>query len=493
MKGKRIAAFALALTMSVSAVLPCSAAEEDTTLRAVCVLTSESFNPLVYGNTDKMVMHSLFDCLFQFESDGTVVPMLAESYEQDGLDVTITLRQDAYFSDGNPVTANDVAFSYNTTLEDTTLVYNMTMWSTGVDVIDDYTITFHLANNYCKWENFLAELLYVVEESTYDATNDYTTEAPVGSGAYTLSGVDTAKTVTLTANESYWGGAPEYKTVEVIASMDDATALVALQTGEVDLVAQVGKDTYTQAAADSSLVAVSFDSWSTMGLMNFVGDDAFRQAVFHAIDRDTILAICNEGNGEASTNMYSAKIMGDYSDVAPFTGYDLELAQECLAESSFDLSQTITISVFDSDSASVAQCIQADLAIIGISVEVSQTDSNTFFSNLMSGNLEMGVVAMGTDMVVTEDMLSMFDPDAGYPFNISDELIEMAQTAPYIEDEEEHAAAVIEMLEQLTVECPWVPLYDTPMYMVYSSRVGNVNDCSSATYVFYFGDMTIEE
>lgn len=106
--------------------------------------------------------------------------------------------------------------------------------------------------------------------------------------------------------------------------------------------------------------------------------------------------------------------------------------------------------------------------------------------------MQMGIAALGTDMVVAEDMLSMFDPDAGYPFNISDELVTMAKTAPYVEDEDEHVTAVIEMLEALTVECPWVPLYDTPMYMLHSARVGNINDCGSATYVYYFGDMTVE-
>ena len=41
-------------------------------------------------------------------------------------------------------------------------------------------------------------------------------------------------------------------------------------------------------------------------------------------------------------------------------------------------------------------------------------------------------------------------------------------------------------------DCPWVPLYDSPFYCVYNSRVGNVLDCCCATYAYYFGDMTIE-
>ncbi len=469
-----------------------TATNTDTTLRALTLVSSEAFNPLSSaGQGDKPVYHALFDCLFRFDNDGNVVPMLAESYEQDGLDVTIHLRDDVTFSDGNPLTANDVVFSYNQNLEDQSLRYNMTMISTGMEVVDDHTVLLHLANGYCKWQNILAELLYIVEESSFDADNDYTDSAPVGSGPYTLTSVDEGRKVTLTAREDYWNGAPEYKTVEVSAGVDDATALIALQTGEADLVCQLGLDTFNQAKNDTNLTGVSFDGWSTEGMMVMVGDDAFRQAIFHAINRENILTICNDGNGAASTNYFSLKVMGDLADVAPFTGYDVELAKECLTQTTVDLSQTFEIQVFDNTSANVAACIQADLAAIGINAQISSVDANTFFANLQGGNMQMGLTAMATDMVSTENMVSMFTPEDGYKFNISDDLISMAQTAPQIQDDAERKEAMTKLLEQLNVECPWVPLYDSPMYMVYNSRVGNVLDCSCATYAFYFGDMTI--
>ena len=467
--------------------------EEDTTLRSLSVITAETFNPLVYGTTDKPINHALFDCLFKFDNDGNVVGMLAESWEEDGLEVTIHLREDVYFTDGNPLTADDVIFSYETTLEDPTLMYNMTMFSTGMEKVDDYTVRLYLVNTYCKWENFLAELLYIIEEDTYDPDADYTTTAPVGSGPYTLESVDAARTVTLTANEDYWGGAPEFKTVVVSSGLEDSTALIALQTGEIDLVTQIGLSAYSQAQEDENLTCVAFDSWSTMGLMIMVGDDAFREAIFHAIDRETIIAICNDGNGSPSTEYFSEKVMAEYVGVAPFTGYDVDLALECLAETSVDLSQTFEIQVFESTSADVAQCIISDLAAIGITAVVSTVDSNTWFENLTGGNMQMSITSMATDMVGLEDMVIMFDTESGgYPFSLSDEVLEMIRTAPYIEDDDERYAAMQELMEALNEACPWVPLYDTTFFTVYNSRVGGVNDCSPATYVYYFGDMTIE-
>lgn len=479
-------------TQNPSASTGTSGTEQNTPLRALTLVASETFNPLVNGNGDKPVYHALYDCLFRFDNDGNVVPMLVDTYEVDGLDVTMKLREDVTFSNGNPLTADDVLFSYNAVLEDPTLRYNMTMISTGMEKVDDYTIVLHLVNSYCKWQNILAELLYIIEEESYDPSADYSSISPVGSGPYTLESVDASRKVTLKAREDYWNGAPEFKTVEVSAGVEDSTALISLQTGEVDLVVQMGLASFTQAQQDENLTCVSFDGWSTMGVMVQMGDDAFRQAVFHAINRDTIIQICNNGNGTPSTNYFSPKVMGDYADKAPFVGYDVELAKECLANTTVDLSQTYEIQVFDATSQSVAQCVQSDLAAIGIKVEVSYVDANVFFDNLSGGNMQMGITAMATNMVSVEDMMTMFNPDSGYPFNISDELIEKIQTAPYIQDDAEREAAMIDLLNSLNEACPWVPLYDSPYYCVYSNRVGNVLDCCCATYAYYFGDMTIE-
>ncbi len=470
------------------AVIP---VEDETTLKTVAIMTSEHFTPLVNGNGDKHVFHALFDCLFMFDNDGNPVPMLAESFTQDGLDVTIKMREDATFADGTPVKASDVVFSYNTTLEDPTLMYNMTMFFTACEAVSDYEVKFTLANSYCKWQNLLAELLYIVEEATYDKSNDYTDTAPGGSGAYVLDHQDSAGTVYLTARDDYWRCTPDFKNVEVYANMDDATELISLQTGELDLAPQIGLATYTQAKNVDGLTAIAFDGWSTMGLMTFVGDNEFRQAIFHGIDRQTILDICNEGNGSPSTNFFAPKVVGVYTDAVPFTGYDPELAKECLAKSTADLSATYTISVFDDDSAAVAQCIQQDMAALGINMQVEQIDTNTWFDRLMAGTLEFGLTAMATDMVGLEDMISMFDPDAGYPFPLSDKLLEMVKTAPYIPDDNERYDAMIELINQLLVECQWTPLYDTPMYMAYNSRVTNINDCGAGTCVFYFADMKL--
>lgn len=466
--------------------------EGDTTLRTTAIMTSEHFTPLKNGNGDKHVFHALFDCLFMFDNDGNAIPMLAESYTEDGLTVDIKLRKDATFSDGTPVHASDVVFSYATTLEDPVLMYNMTMCFTNCEAVDDTTVRFTLTNGYCKWENLLAELLYILKEDGYDKNDDYTDHAPVGSGPYTLESIGADASVTLKARDDYWRLTPTFKTVIVNAAMDDATEMVALQTGELDLAPMLGLTSYKQAQGIDSLTTVSFNGWQTMGLMSFAGDAAFRQAIAYAINRQTILDICNDGNGEPSTNAFAPKVMGDYTGKVEYPGYDVDKAKELLNQSSADLTKTYTISVFDDDSAAVAQCIQGDLAAIGLNVQISKMDINAWFDALMAGNLEFGITAMATDIVVAEDMMSMFDPDAGYPFPLSDELLQLVKNAPYIADNAERETEMLKLLNQINAEGLWVPLFDNPMYMAYSNRLGNINDCGCATAVFYFSDMTLK-
>lgn len=467
-------------------------ASSDRVLRMTAIMTSEWFDPLSYGNGDKAVYHALFDTLTRFDNDGNIIPGLAESWEKEGLELTAHLRE-AYFTNGNRVTADDVVFSFNRILEDPQLMYNMTMWCSGIEKIDDSTVKFTLANNYCKYENFLAELLYVVDASEYDPEADFSKVAPVGSGPYTLVNQDESRNVFLTANDNYWKGAPAIKNVEIVASMDDATEIIALQTGELDVATQLGIAGYNQVNSMDGLAGVSFNGWQCTGLMIPHGDDAFRQAIFHAIDRQTVIDICIDGNGVPATNLFAKKISDPYTDVVPLNGYDLDLAMECIANTTMDLSQTFAIEVFDADGAAAAQCIQADLSVIGINCEVVEEDINTWVDNLIAGNIQMSVAAMCTDMVGTEDMISMFDPEAGYPFDLSDETMEKVKTVPYIQDDAERYEKMVDLISVLYTECPWVPLFDGPMYYGYNADVQGLIDCSAATCVFYVGDLSFAE
>ena len=111
----------------------------------------------------------------------------------------------------------------------------------------------------------------------------------------------------------------------------------------------------------------------------------------------------------------------------------------------------------------------------------------------MAGNMDFSIVAMGTDMVGTEDMLSIYDPDAGYPLPVSDELVQMVKNAPTIADDDERYAEVVKTIERAVEEAAWVPLFDAPMYYAYNSSLKGTVDVTAATCVMYVGDMSFAD
>lgn len=155
---------------------------------------------------------------------------LATSMEagEDGLTWTVDIRNDAKFTDGEPLTAEDVAFTYNT-LRDTSSVNDFTMLESA-EAVDSDTVVFHMKRPYSIWPYTMA-IVGIVPEHAYGP--DYG-EHPVGSGRYILKQWDKGQQVILEANPDYYGDAPEMKKVTILF-MDEDAAFAAARSGQVDL------------------------------------------------------------------------------------------------------------------------------------------------------------------------------------------------------------------------------------------------------------------
>ncbi len=146
----------------------------------------------------------------------------------DGLTWTVKIRNDVSFTDGEKLTAQDVAFTYNT-LRDTSSVNDFTMLERA-EALDDTTVVFHMNRPYSIWPYTMA-IVGIVPEHAYGA--DYG-EHPIGSGRYILKQWDRGQQVILEANPGYYGEAPKMKRVTVLFMEEDA-ALAAVQSGQADV------------------------------------------------------------------------------------------------------------------------------------------------------------------------------------------------------------------------------------------------------------------
>ena len=164
-------------------------------------------------------------------TDLTIGYDLATGYtvSEDGLTWTVTIHDDAMFTDGEPLTAEDVAFTYNTVKESSS-VNDFTMLDYA-EAKDRTTVVFHMTRPFSIWPYTMA-IVGIVPEHAYDSATYGS--SPIGSGRYILKQWDRGQQVILEANPDYYGDAPAMEQVTILFMEEDA-AFLAAQAGEVDL------------------------------------------------------------------------------------------------------------------------------------------------------------------------------------------------------------------------------------------------------------------
>ena len=272
-------------------------------------------------------------------TDLTIGYDLATGYSvsEDGLTWQVTIRNDVKFTDGEPLTAEDVAFTYNT-VKETSSVNDFTMLD-HAEAADDTTVIFHMTRPFSIWPYTMAEV-GILPEHAYDSAT-YGTE-PVGSGRYILKQWDKGQQVILEANPDYYGEAPKMKQVTILFMEEDA-AFLAAQSGQVDLAytsatySEEEVDGYTLAAYESvdnrglNLPAVSETTDSegrTVG-NDFTSDVLVRRAINIGVDRQEMIDHVLNGYGSPA---YSVCDQLPWYNEASEVAYDPEGAAALLDE-----------------------------------------------------------------------------------------------------------------------------------------------------------------
>ena len=192
-------------------------------------------------------------------TDLTIGYDLATAYgaSEDGLTWTVEIRDDVKFTDGEPLTAEDVAFTYNTVKESSS-VNDFTMLDYA-EAASDTTVLFHMTRPFSIWPYTMA-IVGIVPEHAYNSA-DYGSN-PIGSGRYILKQWDRGQQVILEANPDYYGEEPKMKQVTILFMEEDA-AFLAAQAGEADLV-------YTSATySDQSIDGYSLASYASVDNRGF--------------------------------------------------------------------------------------------------------------------------------------------------------------------------------------------------------------------------------
>ena len=203
------------------------------------------FNPVYGWGAGEHVHEPLIQStLLTTTADLEIGLDLATDYgvSDDGLVWTVTIREDVSFTDGEPLTAGDVAFTYNLCAKESS-VNDFTMLKEAV-AVDETTVEFHLNTPFSVWP-YTMSVVGILPEHAYDENYG---SAPVGSGRYLLKQWDRGQQVILEANPGYYGEAPKIRQVTILFMEEDAAYAAAL-AGQVD----VAHTAATYAAGDFRL------------------------------------------------------------------------------------------------------------------------------------------------------------------------------------------------------------------------------------------------
>lgn len=293
------------------------------------------FDPLVSWGCGEHVHEPLIQStLITTDADLAFQGDLATSWEcsEDGLTWTFLLRDDVVFSDGEPLSAEDVAFTVNAAVASDTFEADLSMVDEAV-ALDGATVELRLNKPY----NALLYTLAVLGIVPAHAYGEGYGAAPVGSGRYLLDRWDPGQQAIFRANPSYYGETPRMERV-VVVFMDEDAALAAVQAGEVDIAytyathahqAFNGFELVSYATVDSrgiSLPAVPAGATKAgQGDAAYAAgndvtcDDAIRRAIIMGLDRDRVIEHVLEGFGAPAFSV---------SDGMPWSSADMEVAYD---------------------------------------------------------------------------------------------------------------------------------------------------------------------
>lgn len=277
------------------------------------------FDPLVSWGCGEHVHEPLIQStLVTTDEQLNIVSDLATEYlcSDDGLVWTFTIRDDVLFTDGEPLTARDVAFTVNGVIQSSASEADLSMVDTAV-AVSDTVVELHLNKPYNALLYTLA-VLGIVPEHAYG--EGYGAQ-PIGSGRYVLERWDKGQQVVFASNPDYYGTTPTMERV-VVVFMDEDAALAAVQKGEVDIAytyathAHQAFDGYELVAyetVDSRGVSLpTVPSGQTKVLEGDIayemGNDvtcdlAIRRAINCGIDRESMIEQVLDGYGKVACSV----------------------------------------------------------------------------------------------------------------------------------------------------------------------------------------------
>ena len=366
------------------------AAADDATLRYAAVgapaATTHDPHGRVGNESDYLRFAMLYDVLTVTDEDGALQARLARSWEPTSEDLdrwTIALRDDAVFSDGEPVTADDVLFSLERIqgkgAENNGRLSMFDLESSSV--VDEHTLELVTHQPYAEVGGALASLTFVVPEGSDDIT-----EPVVGSGPFQLAEHDDT-TAVLNRHDGWWGAPADYDTLQISAMPNPGARADAVASGQADIAGSVAPAGARQYEEDDSVQVVTRPGGVNYPLVMDLGSEPFddadvREAVKLALDREQLVETVFLGYGEPGADLLNSE--EPFAPRVEPVERDLDRARELLEEAGHGDGVELTLHATNSypGMEETAALVAEQLSEAGIDVRIEIGAPDTYWAQV---------------------------------------------------------------------------------------------------------------
>ncbi|MCI8511135.1 MAG: ABC transporter substrate-binding protein [Lachnospiraceae bacterium] len=423
------------------------------------------------------------DTLFKYNVEtGELEPNLAT--EWDWLDDACTklhvkLRDDVTFQNGNPLTAEDVAFTLDRVSSDT----QITNYYDHTEIQGDHELTIVLKTGNVDFVYILSRPFdSIVNKAAVEADPDF--GATIGTGAWIndLDGYVAGDTIELKRNDNYWGEVPKTKSITLVYIANSSSRLMALESDEVQLIYKLASTEIDMAKGNSKIEVKEFP---TTRLYYFAFNTAagpgtdvnLRKAVAYAINKEDLIAAVGDTGAMVAESFYGSAMAYLTTEFDEKITYDVEKAKEYVAKCGGNTSLKLMANTGDGIFKTMSEVLQEQFRQVGITLEIEEVDSAGISANTKyaSATHESMIYSIGTN-TWDSDMGRLFSVGTNSNKAIVDDsrISELLIEGSACVDPEQRASYYKEIQAINNDQCYYVPLYYSSTTIAYTAGLEGI-------------------
>lgn len=368
------------------------------------------------------VLFNIFEGLVKPNSDGEMIPAVAEKYtlSEDGTTYTFTLREGVKFHNGQTVTAEDVVYSINRCAavpegQEKPLVAAFSAVK-SVEALDEKTVAVTIAQRDLEFISYMTAAIIPADYENQDT-------APVGTGPFRFVSRTPQQDFVMERFEDYWG-APAWLDKVTYKICENADALVMnLNGGSIDLCAHLTSAQASQLNQNFQVLEGTMNLVQAIYLNNQAkpfDNQLVRQALCYAIDRQGIMDMVADGHGTAvGSSIYPAFTKYFLPELVDKYPHDMAKAKELLAQAGYPDGFDMTISVPNNyqPHMDTAEVVAEQLREAGINVTIQPVEWSTWLDTIYNGRqFQATLVGVDAANMTARAMLERFTSDYGKNF-----------------------------------------------------------------------------